>query len=660
MGITTLTAQNFKYGKVSKEELLEKFNPADSSANATILYTEEKIKYEYDNDKGFYVLKNIYKRIKIYNKEGLNWANHYVKLFDKSKSLEEEISGLKGITYNFINGEVEGQKLKKDGVFEEELNEYWKKISITLPGVKAGSVIEFKYQVKSPFVSKLDDALLQEVIPIKKIVYQAKIPEYFFFKLHSNIKSELIPNINYLEEREEVAVKWKDKVPGPGGVINKYERVYKYKEKVISVNEENVPRLKDEVYVANLSNYKSKLSFELVSTKSFSSEVNDYSTDWDTIVSKIYESRNFGSQLTKDSYFTEDLDLLLQSLNSNSDKIHAIYNYVKAKVKFNNFIGVNTFNGVKKAYKEGVGNVADINLMLTAMLRYSGIDANPILVSTKTNGIPLFPTRQGFNYVICGVEVDNEVLLLDATEGNTTVDIVPEKVLNWQGRIIREHGSSAWVDLFPKKNSKNTIMVNATLNSDLLFTGKVRSQKTDYFAYDYRNEYVGVVAEDLIKNISKGKGEIEITKLNVKNDKKLENPILQTYDFIYEDGVEEIGSDIYISPMLFLTEEDNIFNKETRNYPIDFSFPRTNKSIISIIIPEGYRVKFIPESVKMVMSDNLGEYSFVIRQNGNVVQVSEVFKINFPIVPVTYYSNLKEVYKTLIEKNSEKIVLEKI
>ena len=31
-------AQDYKYGKVSKEELLEKFYPLDSSANAAVLY----------------------------------------------------------------------------------------------------------------------------------------------------------------------------------------------------------------------------------------------------------------------------------------------------------------------------------------------------------------------------------------------------------------------------------------------------------------------------------------------------------------------------------------------------------------------------------------------------------------------------------------------
>lgn len=54
--------------------------------------------------------------------------------------------------------------------------------------------------------------------------------------------------------------------------------------------------------------------------------------------------------------------------------------------------------------------------MLTAMLRYSGLTANPVLVSTRSNGIALFPNRTAFNYVIAAVETPNGYILLDASE----------------------------------------------------------------------------------------------------------------------------------------------------------------------------------------------------------------------------------------------------
>jgi len=658
-GVTSLNAQNFKFGKVSKEELQEQFNPADPSANATVLYSNEKVSYKYSVDKGFIVSREIHKRIKIYTKAGAEWANHSVELYDKSRTWEEEISGLKAFTFNYENGKVVKSKLTKAGVFEEKKNEYWKYIKYTMPNIKPGSVVEYKYIVDSPFPSRLNDVYLQQEIPIKRFDFKIEIPEYYKFKMHHNIKSSLNPKLETVVKHRKLTISWRGK-PGQSSMMDKQEETIEYKANLITYNGNNIPAIHEESFISNLNDYKSKLSFELRSTEGFNGKITNYATNWDSVTEKIYKSEGFGGQLTKHNYFEKDIDALILPLTTKGDKVYAIYNFVKSKVKWNEFIGVYTLNGVKKAYKEGIGNVADINLMLTAMLRYAGVDANPVLVSTKDNGVPLYPTRQGFNYVICGVEVDNEVALLDASGKNTTVNIVPKKVLNWQGRIIREHGSSAWVNLFPKKNSASTTMVSATLNKDLIFTGKVRNQQTDYYAYDYRNKYAGVGNESLVKALSKDKGEIEITNLSVKNDRALGKPTQQSYDFTYQDGTEEIGTDVYVSPMLFLAEEDNVFNNETRQYPIDLKFPRTNKNIINIKIPEGYRIKSIPESVKLIMSDGLGEYSFLVKQNGNTVQVSEMFIINFPIVPVSYYSDLKETYKKLIEKNAEKIVLEKI
>ncbi len=661
MGMSTY-AQNYKFGKVSKEELQETVNPLDSTASATILYRKVDVKYAYNASDGFIQQRSIHERIKIYNKEGNKWATKRIKLLARSSGNKEELIGLKGYTYNFSEGDIDKKKLKGDGVFEEKKNDYWKFTSFTMPNVNPGSVVEYRYTIESPYM-QIDDVNFQELIPIKKFEMSIKVPEYYGFNKILNPRAAYIPKLKEIKTNRVVKINSKERIDRGGFSAVKTQfnsSEWRFAENVTEANLDNIPALKNEGFVDNLNNYRAKLILEYAYYKGSNGQIENYATDWNSVTKTIYEHNLFGNQLLKTNYFKDELDALLQSKSTNENKVAKVFNFVKSKVKWNDFYGVYSDKGVKKAFKEGIGNVADINLMLVAMLRYAGIKSNPILVSTKSNGVPLFPTKQGFNYVICGVEVKDEVLLLDATKEFTTMNVLPEEILNWQGRIIRERGSSAWVDLFPKRNSVNTTMVSTTLSNDLVFTGKVRNQITDYYAYNYRNKNTGVINEDLVDRISKDKGEIEIKKLSIKNDKNLEKPVQQTYEFVYEDGAEEIGTEIYIAPMLFLTEDDNIFNKEIRNYPIDFSFPRTNKSIVNINIPDGYRVKSIPESIKLILSDNLGEYNFLVKQNGNVVQISEVFKINFSMIPVTHYSDFKEVYKGLVKKNSEKIVLEKI
>src|SRR5690606_34165552 len=133
--------------------------------------------------------------------------------------------------------------------------------------------------------------------------------------------------------------------------------------------------------------------------------------------------------------FENDVNNLVASVSNPMERASLIFNFVKSKVKWNGYVGISSKEGVRKAYKDQTGNVAEINLMLTAMLRHAGLNANPVLISTKQNGIPLFPTLDGYNYVISGIETEQGVILLDASNKYSMPNILPSRVLNWEGRI---------------------------------------------------------------------------------------------------------------------------------------------------------------------------------------------------------------------------------
>ena len=62
-------------------------------------------------------------------------------------------------TYNLVNNKVEKTKLKSDGEFIEKTNKFYSEKKITMPNVKVGSIIEYKYIKKSPFLSKINENL---------------------------------------------------------------------------------------------------------------------------------------------------------------------------------------------------------------------------------------------------------------------------------------------------------------------------------------------------------------------------------------------------------------------------------------------------------------------------------------------------------------------
>ena len=53
LSILNAQSQNYKFGKVSKEELKETAHPQNSEADAAVLYRSVRIYFEFVHDEGF-------------------------------------------------------------------------------------------------------------------------------------------------------------------------------------------------------------------------------------------------------------------------------------------------------------------------------------------------------------------------------------------------------------------------------------------------------------------------------------------------------------------------------------------------------------------------------------------------------------------------------
>ncbi|MEO6346934.1 MAG: hypothetical protein ABIO60_03405 [Aquaticitalea sp.] len=661
-------SQDYSFGKVSEKDLLETSNPLYPEANATVLYRNQNIYFQYQQGDGFVQKNEVYERLKIYNRDGFEYATKVIRLFvnrEGSNTFDESISGLKALTYNLVGGKIVVDKLNKDGIFVEETNKFTKSTKFTMPDIKEGCIIEFEYTIISKNAA-IDDIEFQQLIPINKLNFKLKTPEYFQYKTLMNPKATYIPklynstgNDSFLLSRSSGE---NSSFPGVRGAGNSERSTSKidYRTDIIQADLNNVPPLKNEEYVDNLSNYQAKLIMDLNMLRYPNEPTRELSTTWEKVTKIIYDNEYFGNQLQKNGYYEDDIMALLSGVTEPQQKADLIFNHVKSKVKWNGYNGYTTDDGVSKAYKLGTGNSAEINLMLVSILRYAGLDANPILVSTKNNGIPLLPTRSGFNYVICGLVIDNNTILLDATHKFSTDNILPIKSLNWLGRLIRKDQSSDWIPLTPTVPSKETVMLNIKLNPDLSANGKVRYQYTDYQAFRKRDKFENFSNEQMIESLEKDKGELEISNLEIENMSDVTRPIVQAYDYNMNNAMEEIGGKLYFTPLMFLVPKENPFKEEKRNYPIDFVFPIADKYTVNIVLPEGYTVETMPESTKFVFNVTEGAFTYIGRQNGSMLQFTISLDLNNALILASDYEQFKKFYQFMIEKQTEKVVLKKV
>ncbi|AOC95138.1 hypothetical protein BB050_02015 [Flavobacterium anhuiense] len=649
-------SQEFKLGKVSIAELEQKAHPKDTSAVAAVLYKKGISRMEYDQNDGFYMMTDVETRIKIYKKEGYEWANQQVWYYN-TNNLKERVFFTDAVTYNLVNGKIEKTKLKSDGSFDEIISKYRGQKKIAMPNVKEGSVIEFRYTIKCPNPGIIRDWDFQTSIPVNYSEFKVAYPEYYVFKPRQ--KGYIFPKFTTLKNPKSIIIANKDRAVGLAKADFSKQNL-DYIETEITYVAEDFPALKDESFVNNIDNYKSSIEHELALTHFPNSGIKEYSTDWNSVVKTIYEYDDFGPELNKTGYFEEDLKKLLTGIDSQNERIWMILNYVKTNVKWNGYTGYECDSGVKKAYKEKTGNIADINLMLTAMLRYSGLTANPVLVSTRSNGIALFPNRNAFNYVIAAIETPNGYILLDGSDKYSTPNVLPFRVLNWMGRLIRKDGSSEEIDLMPKKVSNDIVFMNYDIDAEGNVKGKTRRQCTDYNAMLTRANFEKLKEDEYLEKLENNSGKIEVSEYSRTNEKELLSPTIETYSFTGNNLCELIGGKIYVNPMLFFTQDKNPFKQEVREYPVDFGFPFMDKYNITIKIPEGFAVETLPAAVAYNMENNLGSFKFNIAANDNLLQLNIMHQINEAIVTTEQYEMLKEYYKSMIAKQTEKIVLKRI
>ncbi len=632
----TVSSQTVKFGKVSDEEVQEQRYARDSSAAAAYLYKYRKTYYQYTQGSGLNLITEIHERVKVYDTDGLDYGTKTINLY-KTASKSERLTGLKGATYNIEGNAVKATKLAKENIFKSEFNRYRNQVKLSFPNVKEGSVIEYQYKIISPYYQSIYEFVFQGDIPVKKINASIKILDYFKYNIRTKGFLTLQPVTN-----------------------TTHNATLGINEVMIAYNLTDVPAMKEEKYVSNIRNYRAGVKFEIVSFEIPGQTFESFAKTWDDVVETIYESSQFGKELTKDNYFKEDLDTYLAGVTDEKERAQKVMSFVKEKVKWNSYNGYGVDEGVKEAYKAGEGNVGDINLMLIAMLNYAGVQTQPVLLSTRDNGIPLFPTLRGFNYVVAAAKINGEYCLLDACNQYSAIDVLPTKTLNWFGRKVAENGSSDIFDLSPKTKSKNVVMMSVNLNDDGSVEGKFRQRYDKHYAWQFREIYHKGNEDNFLEELEEKYDGLEISDYNIKNLDVLDKPVEQSYNYYKPDMVESVSKKLIFSPLLHLVEEENPFKAKKREYPVDFAYPWEDVYTVMIQIPDGYQVEYLPKSTAIMLPENAGSFKYNISQKGNTIYLKANVKIESAIIAPHNYTFLKEFYTKLIEKETEKVVLSKI
>ena len=277
-------------------------------------------------------------------------------------------------------------------------------IKFAMPGLKEGSIFEVEYVSRCSFIVQDLDWPFQHKYPCLWSKYDLTMPDAYLYSIKYQGDSSFYTHIVETVTTETIAPQ------SQGKLLMSHFRWIKKDETALT----------PEPFIASLRNYEDKVSFyHRWYMRSFSTYKTYTSDSWEGF-SHIYFILNGIEDFEDDkfSWLKKDLEQITAGLQTKSEISLTIYKYIRDQFTCLSHNDYFMSKKLRETFRDRSGTVADLNLLLTAMLKQMHIDARPALLTTLDKGFGnlIFPLPDDYNYLICVADVDGRQVLLDASQ----------------------------------------------------------------------------------------------------------------------------------------------------------------------------------------------------------------------------------------------------
>lgn len=641
-----------KFGKVSPEDFATKIYSVDSNANAVVIAdigsTEMK-----GNTKGNFSLEfTNFRRARILNKNGYDIADVVIPLYTNGRD-EEELFGLKAVTYNLENGKVVETKLDvKSAVFKDKINEHWIMKKFTFPNLKEGSIIEYEYKIESEYIFNLRPWTFQGDYGRLWSEYTVSIPEFYYYVTLS--QGYLPFTIKDRKDRRDNFSVTNTETTAASERTNFSAAVSDYRWAI-----KDVPPLKEEGFTSTLDNHVAKLEFQLAELR-YPFTPRNIMGNWESTCKDLMEREDFGAQLDKDNFWLKDVvDEATGGSTDKLEKARRIFAYVRDNMTCTNYNRTLLEKNLRNVLKGRNGNDAEINLLLTAMLRKAGFSADPVMLSTRSHGYvyALYPLVDRFNYVITRLMLDGKTYYLDASHPRMGFGKLGYECYNGHARVINAEASPLELlsDSITERKVTSVFMVNDEKGGII---GSMQQTPGYYESARIRDRVKEKGSDQLFQDIKKGfNGDIEISDPKIDSLNKYDDPISISYKFEMKTGGEDL---IYINPMFGEAYKENPFKSAQRYYPVEMPYAIDETYLLRIDVPQGYEIDELPKQLIVKLNeDDDGMFEYRLSESNGIISMRSRLRLKRAYYLPEEYEMLRAFFGLVVKKHAEQIVFKK-
>jgi Domain of Unknown Function with PDB structure (DUF3858)/Transglutaminase-like superfamily len=381
---------------------------------------------------------------------------------------------------------------------------------------------------------------------------------------------------------------------------------------------------------------------------------------WPEAVDQLMKDEDFGADLDNPNlWLKDDIKEAVKDEKDPVNKAREIYEYVRDNYNCIDHSAIYLSQPLRKTQQSKKGNVVDINMLLVAMLRVAGYNADPVLLSTRGHGktVDIYPILSKFNYLIAHVNIDgNTSYLLDAAEPLLGFGHLSEDCYNGNARMIAS--TPVLINLVADSLHDSEITTLVLSNDP---EGKVVGTYKRVFgemqSVEMRKKMKKINASEYFENINKSfPFEVSMGNKTIDSLKQPEMPVSVQYDFSFkpEDDI------LYFTPVLTdAAYKENPFKAAQRYYPVEMPYCIDETYILNMEVPAGYVVDELPKPSRVKLNENEGVFEYLIQQDGNHIQLRCRLKLNKANFEPEDYQMLRNFYSLIIEKENQQIVFKR-
>lgn len=623
-----------RWGDVTLADLDMKTYPKDSTASAVYLNEVANAFVSDESNEG--IVFEHYFKLKILRKEGFDFGNFAIRLHKQDHDAER-FSDLTLTTYNLEGTEIKATQLDRKNIFTENSNQYTDYVKFTAPDIREGTVIECKYRTVSPFFRRFHPWVFQADIPKIHSEYWTTIPGNYQYNV-------TLRGFLKLTKYESNVVK--NCFVGRDSECTRNHYVM-----------DNVPAFIEEEDMTARKNFESAIYFELGQVTLFNGRTEKYTVEWSDVDKQFANSADFGDQIKKAKSIYAGQAASWKLEKDTLARAMAAYNFIKYYFTTDKVYSSSAVDGVKKSYENKKGSFADINLSLLGALQAAGVNASPVILSTRWNGSPteIHPVVSDFNYVLASFTVANKRYFLDATDDFYPFGLISMEALNGKGRLMEK--TSLWVDLKPAMKQRTAISAELAL-SETGFDGTIKTNYQGYDAVEHRKDFHGAGDQEKYLDQLQSKWKFDISDYQIRREDSVDLPLEEIMK-IKKELPQETPGTIYFNPFIVRRWSENPFKSTNRSYPVDFGAPLEDVYILNLTIPADYEVEESPVPTSLALPKAGGKLFFNVAELGNKITITFNVSLNKPVYPADEYPSLREFFARLIQSQQSQIVLKK-